>query len=65
MTMTTARPTGTDPARMALVTGGTGGIGRAVALALAAGGDRVLFVGRDARRGAGGPRAAAPAPPRP
>ena len=55
MTMTTARPTGTDPARMALVTGGTGGIGRAVALALAAGGDRVLFVGRDARRGAGGP----------
>jgi NAD(P)-dependent dehydrogenase (short-subunit alcohol dehydrogenase family) len=37
--------------RVALVTGGTDGIGRAVALALARGGDRVLFVGRSARRG--------------
>jgi NAD(P)-dependent dehydrogenase (short-subunit alcohol dehydrogenase family) len=38
--------------RVALVTGGTGGIGRAVALQLARGGDRVLFVGRSAERGA-------------
>lgn len=38
--------------RFSLVTGGTDGIGRAVALQLAAGGDRVLFVGRDAERGA-------------
>ena len=38
--------------RTALVTGGTGGIGRAVAVALAHRGDRVLFVGRDAARGA-------------
>jgi len=37
--------------RVALVTGGTGGIGRAVALELARGGDRVLFVGRSAERG--------------
>lgn len=37
---------------MALVTGGTDGIGRAVALQLAQGGDRVLFVGRSAERGA-------------
>jgi NAD(P)-dependent dehydrogenase (short-subunit alcohol dehydrogenase family) len=37
--------------RVALVTGGTDGIGRAVALGLARGGDRVLFVGRDAERG--------------
>ena len=35
-----------------MVTGGTGGIGRAVALGLARGGDRVLFVGRSADRGA-------------
>ncbi len=41
-----------DGARVALVTGGTAGIGRAVALQLARAGDRVLFVGRDARRGA-------------
>ena len=34
-----------------MVTGGTGGIGRAVAVQLARGGDRVLFVGRDAKRG--------------
>ena len=38
--------------RVALVTGGTGGIGRAVALQLARGGDRVLFVGRNAERSA-------------
>ena len=38
--------------RTSLVTGGTGGIGRAVALGLARGGDRVLFVGRDGERGA-------------
>jgi NAD(P)-dependent dehydrogenase (short-subunit alcohol dehydrogenase family) len=31
--------------RVSLVTGGTDGIGRAVALQLARGGDRVLFVG--------------------
>jgi NAD(P)-dependent dehydrogenase (short-subunit alcohol dehydrogenase family) len=37
--------------RVSLVTGGTDGIGRAVALELARGGDRVLFVGRDAERG--------------
>ena len=38
--------------RVALVTGGTDGIGRAVALQLARCGDRVLFVGRSAQRGA-------------
>jgi NAD(P)-dependent dehydrogenase (short-subunit alcohol dehydrogenase family) len=38
--------------RVSLVTGGTDGIGRAVALELARGGDRVLFVGRDRERGA-------------
>lgn len=38
--------------RVAFVTGGTSGIGRAVALGLAHGGDRVIFTGRDARRGA-------------
>jgi len=38
--------------RVALVTGGTDGIGRAVALGLARGGDRVLFVGRSAEWGA-------------
>jgi NAD(P)-dependent dehydrogenase (short-subunit alcohol dehydrogenase family) len=37
--------------RVSLVTGGTDGIGRAVALELARGGDRVLFVGRDRVRG--------------
>jgi NAD(P)-dependent dehydrogenase (short-subunit alcohol dehydrogenase family) len=38
--------------RTALVTGGTGGIGRAVAMRLAAGGDRVLITGRDRGRAA-------------
>src|ERR671916_2036574 len=38
--------------RTSLVTGGTDGIGRAVALGLARGGDRVLFVGRSAEKGA-------------
>jgi len=38
--------------RTALVTGGTGGIGRAVAIRLAHGGDRVIFVGRNQERGA-------------
>jgi NAD(P)-dependent dehydrogenase (short-subunit alcohol dehydrogenase family) len=38
--------------RASLVTGGTGGIGRDVALQLARAGDRVIFVGRSARRGA-------------
>jgi len=37
---------------VALVTGGTDGIGRAVAMALARGGDRVLLVGRSKARGA-------------
>ena len=37
--------------RTSVVTGGTDGIGRAVALGLAGGGDRVLFVGRSAERG--------------
>lgn len=38
--------------RVSVVTGGTDGIGRAVALRLASGGDRVIFVGRSAERGA-------------
>jgi NAD(P)-dependent dehydrogenase (short-subunit alcohol dehydrogenase family) len=38
--------------RVCFVTGGTGGIGRAVALQLARGGDRVIFSGRDTARGA-------------
>jgi NAD(P)-dependent dehydrogenase (short-subunit alcohol dehydrogenase family) len=38
--------------RVALVTGGTDGIGRAVALELGRAGDRVIFVGRSAERGA-------------
>ena len=42
----------TAEGRVSLVTGGTDGIGRAVALLLARGGDRVLFVGRSAERGA-------------
>lgn len=37
--------------RVALVTGGTDGIGRAVALRLASAGDRVLIVGRNEERG--------------
>jgi NAD(P)-dependent dehydrogenase (short-subunit alcohol dehydrogenase family) len=40
-----------DQLRVVLVTGGTDGIGRAVALELARRGDRVLFVGRDLERG--------------
>ena len=38
--------------RVSLVTGGTDGIGRAVALELARRGDRVLFIGRNPERGA-------------
>ncbi len=38
--------------RVSLVTGGTDGIGRAVALQLARGGDRVIIVGRHLDRGA-------------
>jgi NAD(P)-dependent dehydrogenase (short-subunit alcohol dehydrogenase family) len=45
-------PANAAPHRVSLVTGGTDGIGRAVALRLARGGDRVLVVGRDAERGA-------------
>jgi NAD(P)-dependent dehydrogenase (short-subunit alcohol dehydrogenase family) len=41
---------GAAEGRVSLVTGGTGGIGRAVAIQLARGGDRVLFVGRDAEK---------------
>jgi NAD(P)-dependent dehydrogenase (short-subunit alcohol dehydrogenase family) len=44
-------PHGTGP-RVSLVTGGTDGIGRAVALELGRAGSRVIFVGRDAARGA-------------
>ena len=46
-----AHRAGEHSGRVALVTGGTGGIGRAVALQLAQGGDRVIFVGRDPQRG--------------
>jgi NAD(P)-dependent dehydrogenase (short-subunit alcohol dehydrogenase family) len=38
--------------RVSLVTGGTEGIGRAVAIELAKGGDRVLFIGRNQDRAA-------------
>jgi len=44
--------TGAVSGRVALVTGGTDGIGRAVAVQLARGGDRVLIVGRSRERGA-------------
>jgi NAD(P)-dependent dehydrogenase (short-subunit alcohol dehydrogenase family) len=37
--------------RVTVVTGGTAGIGRATALALASGGDRVFFVGRNPEEG--------------
>jgi len=40
-----------QPTRTSLVTGGTDGIGRAVATRLAAAGDRVLVTGRDPARG--------------
>ena len=46
------RPLQTVKPRVSLVTGGTDGIGRATALELARGGDRVIFIGRNARRGA-------------
>src|SRR3954465_14281567 len=46
------RPLHKVESRVSLVTGGTDGIGRATALELARAGDRVLFVGRDERRGA-------------
>lgn len=46
------RALGTTAHRVSLVTGGTDGIGRAVALELARGGDRVIFVGRSEARGA-------------
>jgi NAD(P)-dependent dehydrogenase (short-subunit alcohol dehydrogenase family) len=38
--------------RASLVTGGTDGIGRAVARGLARGGDQMLFAGRSAEKGA-------------
>lgn len=44
-------PSAAPGTRVALVTGRTDGIGRAVALQLARGGDRVLFVGRNRERG--------------
>jgi NAD(P)-dependent dehydrogenase (short-subunit alcohol dehydrogenase family) len=47
-----SRPISAGSQRVALVTGGTGGIGAAVALQLAEAGDRVVIVGRDADRGA-------------
>ncbi len=46
------RPAMAAQQRVALVTGGTGGIGAAVAEKLAAEGDRVIIVGRDTTRGA-------------
>ena len=46
------RPDETRGHRTSLVTGGTGGIGRAVAVRLAGGGDRVLITGRDQQRAA-------------
>jgi NAD(P)-dependent dehydrogenase (short-subunit alcohol dehydrogenase family) len=46
------RALGVAPRRVSLVTGGTDGIGRAVALELAHGGDRVILTGRNQARGA-------------
>jgi NAD(P)-dependent dehydrogenase (short-subunit alcohol dehydrogenase family) len=45
-------PVANDLQRVALVTGGTGGIGAAVAERLAAEGDRIIIVGRDLDKGA-------------
>jgi NAD(P)-dependent dehydrogenase (short-subunit alcohol dehydrogenase family) len=50
--MLQTRPVAAATQRVALVTGGTGGIGAAVAEKLATDGDRVIIVGRDLERGA-------------
>lgn len=51
MNTTTGSRDGAESGRTSLVTGGTGGIGRAVAIRLARRGDRVIVVGRDRERG--------------